>query len=704
MKIINKIYIIFIIAISAFLFIGCNKTPKDIVFSLEETEVDLYVGEKYEPIIKVENIKNYQLEFYCDSDAITIKDGIIECLEEDDCEVYISIKDYPDIEPLILSLYITELKPKKIICDKKITVYIDKTYQLNVTVEPSEAPSDVLYSSSNENIVTVSNTGLVQAIKEGKTSIIIQSKDYNDVKALVEVTVEKQPVEKIESVESLSLTYDQTYQLEWKVLPEQSEQGVTFISNDESIASVDNNGLITAHKYGNTIIKILSTKDKTKFFEVKVNVDGDKATNIIIEDEIVNLQLGEEYIINYKVMPISAYQGVNIITEDESNIGVIDDRTIVCKKKGSYQIVLKTIDNTNINKTITINVEGEESPIFVTNSTFDKQSILSWNEEFDIKNNIKAYDDKDGDITDKIKITGTIDNKKYGEYMLEYYIEDSDGNSQKLIRTINVTWGYNTTVIGHAGSYYGVPNSEEAILYAAEVLHYPAIEIDLKQTKDGVFVLSHDPKWGGVSLSETNYEDIKDVKETVTKNEGIVESELTEEQRTYTSTICTFERYLEICKKYNITAVIELKTSSGISNWTESNAPQSSRMKNIMELIEKYDMLKKVVFLSDQELCLNWVKTNGYEYIPCQYLTLKSCENEETYNIVKKYNLDISFNVRDGIKISDEWLNKYRKLGCKLAVFTFEEYASYSDIQTWIDKGVDYVTTDWHVLDKLKLN
>lgn len=703
MKIIHKSYIIFIIIMFT-LFIGCNKTSKDIVFSLEETEVDLYVGEKYEPIIKVENIKNYQLEFYCDSDAITIKDGIIECLEEDDCEVYISIKDYPDIEPLILSLYITELKPKKIICDKKITVYIDKTYQLNVTVEPSEAPSDVLYSSSNENIVTVSNTGLVQAIKEGKTSIIIQSKDYNTVKALVEVTVEKQPVEKIESVESLSLTYDQTYQLEWKVLPEQSEQGVTFISDDELIASVDNNGLITAHKYGSTIIKILSTKDKTKFFEVKVSVDGDKATDIIIEDEIINLQLGEEYIINYKVMPISAYQGVNIITEDDSSIGVIDDRTIVCKKKGSYQIVLKTIDNTNINKTITINMEGEESPIFVTNSTFDKQSILSWNEEFDIKNNIKAYDDNDGDITDKIKITGTIDNKKYGEYMLEYYIEDSDGNSQKLIRTINVTWGYNTTVIGHAGSYYGVPNSEEAILYAAEVLHYPAIEIDLKQTKDGVFVLSHDPKWGGVSLSETNYEDIKDVKETVTKNEGIVESGLTEEQRTYTSTICTFERYLEICKQYNITAVIELKTSSGISNWTESNAPQSSRMKNIMELIEKYDMLKKVVFLSDQELCLNWVKTNGYEYIPCQYLTLKSCENEETYNIVKKYNLDISFNVRDGIKISDEWLNKYRNLGCKLAVFTFEEYASYSDIQTWIDKGVDYVTTDWHVLDKLKLN
>jgi hypothetical protein len=32
--------------------------------------------------------------------------------------------------------------------------------------------------------------------------------------------------------------------------------------------------------------------------------------------------------------------------------------------------------------------------------------------------------------------------------------------------------------------------------------------------------------------------------------------------------------------------------------------------------------------------------------------------------------------VRDGIKISDAWLEKYRNLGCKLAVFTFEEWAT----------------------------
>jgi glycerophosphoryl diester phosphodiesterase len=121
------------------------------------------------------------------------------------------------------------------------------------------------------------------------------------------------------------------------------------------------------------------------------------------------------------------------------------------------------------------------------------------------------------------------------------------------------------------------------------VLKYPAIEIDLKQTKDGIFVLSHDPKWGDAVLEQTNFNDLKDVEYTVVKTGGLVGGHLTDEERTYTAKICTFERYLEICKQYGIIAIIELKTSAGISNWTEANSPKSSRMPKIMELIKKFN-------------------------------------------------------------------------------------------------------------------
>lgn len=698
-----KLYItLFLLMIISVIFTGCATPKKEIVFRLDENDVELGVGETYTPSIVVENIETYELEYSYDTEGLKVENGVIYCLTEGDFEVQISIKDQEDVLPVVLYLYVVEIVPTEIICEKEIKIYVNETYQLKPTVEPNNASKLLTYSSNNSKIVEVSEDGVVKGIAKGETYVVIRSQLSKKVNTRVLVIVENPPVESIETIESLKLNYNETYQLSWEVKPALADQEIVFEVSDSSIASVNNEGLITAHKFGTTIIKIISAKDSSKYAEINIKVEGEKATDIIIEEDNINMQLGEEYKLNYSITPSNAYQGLDIKINNEDGLE-IKDNVICAKKVGDYKITLSTIDETNISKVINVKVIGEEAPVFVTNAEFEKQNILSWNEEFDPLKNIRAFDNKDGEITDKIVLTGEVDNRSYGEYTLEYVIKDSDGNTKLLTRTINVTWGYDVTVIGHAGSYYGVPNSEEAILYAAQVLKYPAIEIDLKQTKDGVFVLSHDPNWGDAVLEKTDYQDLKDVEYKVTKNAGIVEGNLTQEQRTYTAKICTFDRYLEICSKYNIIAIIELKTSPGISNWTEANAPHTSKMSKIMDAIKKYNMLDQVVFLSSQELCLNWVKTNGYDYIPCQYLTLSSCENETTYNIVKKYKLDISFNVRDGITISDEWLEKYRALGCKLAVFTFEEWASYNDIQTWINRGVDFVTTDWHSLDKLEL-
>lgn len=698
----NNTKYLYIIIMLLFLLVGCNPINSSPVIVIEEKDVELYVGDIYTPTITVENIADYELAFTTDSRIISIVNNEITCLEVGTCEVIVTLKNVNNVSPVTINIKVKEKKPTKFTCNNELRITINQTYQLTPYIEPLDSNFEIEYSSADESIVEVSETGLLKGVSEGRTYVNLSIKKYPNFKTKVLVIVNKPQPNEITVVDNLSLTYNQTYNLIWNILPIEADQNVFFSSSDNSIVSVDTNGVLTAHKYGSCIIKITSQTNNNIFKEINVFVDGDKATEIIVEDNI-NLQLGSEYELIYNILPTTAYQKVKVNVDDESTLEINDD-IITPKKCGTYQLILTTIDGSNISKEITVNVQGEESPIFVLDDKFIEQSSLSWNENFDPYDNIRAFDDKDGEITDSIEVKGEVNNRKYGEYILEYYIEDSDGNSQTLIRKINVSWGYNVTVIGHAGSYYGVPNSEEAILYAAKVLQYPAIEIDLKQTKDGVFVLSHDPNWGTAILDETNYEDLKDIEYTVTKNQGLAGSSLSEKERTFTAKICTFERYLEICKEYNITAVIELKTSSGISNWTEANAPHTSKMPEIMELIKKYDMLEQVIFLSSQELCLNWVKTNGYEYITCQYLTLSSCENEKTYNIVKQYNLDISFNVRDGIKISDEWLEKYRALGCKLAVFTFEEYASYADIQAWIDRGVDFVTTDWHLLENLVLD
>ena len=43
---------------------------------------------------------------------------------------------------------------------------------------------------------------------------------------------------------------------------------------------------------------------------------------------------------------------------------------------------------------------------------------------------------------------------------------------------------------------------------------------------------------------------------------------------------------------------------------------------------------------------------------------------------------------------SQEWIDRYHEAGCLVSCWTFSQYTTASDLQTWIDKGVDFVTVD----------
>ena len=75
-------------------------------YRLEENDIELNVGDTYVPKITVENIENYQLEYQYDEDLIKIENDEIICLSYGTCEIYISIINCDEVEPLVLYLNI----------------------------------------------------------------------------------------------------------------------------------------------------------------------------------------------------------------------------------------------------------------------------------------------------------------------------------------------------------------------------------------------------------------------------------------------------------------------------------------------------------------------------------------------------------------------------------------------------------------------
>lgn len=455
-----------------------------------------------------------------------------------------------------------------------------------------------------------------------------------------------------------------------------------YTGYDEEIIQIKD-GMIYGEKVGSTKIEI--SVDVEEVEKVVVDVKVVDLANFAITGE-ANLIIGESA--EYTVTPSDL--NIPLKSSDEEKLILVDNKAfaiaegvveLIAEYKGSIRTFTVTI------------VKDEVAPVI--NSTVESEITISWNENIDIFAGITATDNIDKEL--ELSLKEPFDKEKMGEQTITYIATDSSGNTATLTRKVNIIWDYSVEFIGHAGSYYGLMNSEEAILYAIQVLKYQCVEIDLKQTADGQFVLCHDDTFAGYPLATTMWSVLKNVTRTAERCSGYPAENGSVKKKSYTAGLCTLERYLEICKEYNVKAVIELKSSKGISN------NDTSRMKDLMNIIEKYKMRKNVIFLTSAYNCLIWTRNNGYSDIPCQYL-VNSCESEEVLNRCIEYNLDISVNATgNNIKNSQEWLNKYKEAGLKISCYTFTQYSDYKTLQKWIDKGVDYVTCDWHLMSKVNL-
>ena len=586
-------------------------------------------------------------------------------------------------------------KPSKIVAEKYLELIIGTTYQLEYYVEPLCSSQEVSFSSSDKAVITVDENGLITCHDLGDAFITIKSKENSSIKLKVSIEVVLPEVEKIDSVDELNLGYYETKELTCNVIPSNAVQDVTYKSLDESIVTVDEYGNITSIKPGTTKVVITSVYDETVTKEIIVTVSGTLAISLTTLNNI-DLNIGNSTYISYELLPNDAFRTIEYVVSDSDAVEV-NDGVLIAKKNGTYTVTLKTIDGSNLETVIKVNITGESIPVLSLTESFEKDTNIGLYETFDPLEGIRIFDAEDGELTNITKVTSNVNPNEYGKYKVTYEVSDSDGNELCYERDIEVVWDYSVTFIGHAGSLYGGMNSEEAILYAATVLKYTAIEIDVKQTKDGVFVLSHDDTFAGYNLTDYTWEELKDVERTGTRGAGVTGLKDT----SYTAKLCTLKRYLEICKEYNITAVIELKSSPGISNWTETNAPQTSRMPALIKEIEDCGMINNVIFLGSQYECLAWTRRNGYDFIPCQYL-VSSCESETYLNRCIEYNFDISIDISSGSN-SMEWIQKYKDAGLKVSTYTFSQYTNYKEIQKWIDKGVDFVTTDWHDPKELNL-
>ena len=171
-------------------------------------------------------------------------------------------------------IHVTPLKVSNIELSKEVMdVLWSTTETLTATVSPELADNKTLkWTSDNEDIATVTQEGVVKGLKVGNANITVMATDGSGVSATCKVTVK--PVVIDLSTKTINLRKGESYAEQIvNVLPENYEhKEVLWASTDNSIASINSDGVITAVKPGITTIKYKLGFDSNITAECKVIV------------------------------------------------------------------------------------------------------------------------------------------------------------------------------------------------------------------------------------------------------------------------------------------------------------------------------------------------------------------------------------------------------------------------------------------------
>lgn len=235
---------------------------------------------------------------------------------------------------------------------------------------------------------------------------------------------------------NISLAVGNSYQLNWTVIPSNSDQTATFYSKNVNIANVSSSGLVVAVGKGSTEI-VITTADGLNFTTCKVKVTENKDTEVInlVETELY-LRKGSSSSIFYN------YNKDNYVFSKTSSFSSSDEEIATVNENGT----IKALENGTatisanfgkITRLCKVHVgEGSEyiSGRKVTGTLLDSSNKLYKNTVVGI---YYTVDKKNYYATVKTDSYGnfTFSGIKDGEYKIAYY----DSSSQKIIKSNKIT-------------------------------------------------------------------------------------------------------------------------------------------------------------------------------------------------------------------------------------------------------------------------
>jgi glycerophosphoryl diester phosphodiesterase len=431
-----------------------------------------------------------------------------------------------------------------------------------------------------------------------------------------------------------------------------------------------------------------STWSNTK--TIVVLKKGAKVTKLTMSSSTKSLRVGESYTRKITISPAYAYNKEVSYTSSNKKVATVNESgEVTAKAKGTATITVKTKDGSKkkvsykVKVTVPVNIikfptaekKIEEGSTYKQIATIMPSNATNKKVTYTSSNKSIATVDKNGKVTAKAKGTATIT------------VKTKDGTAKTAKYTVKIYAKIkkdSTKFIAHRGLSDKAPeNTVTAFELAGKADGFWGMETDVRVTQDKKLVLFHDDTLERMcgdsqSIESMTFDEVRKVKITNGNNYELYKKEVS------ATRIPTLEEYLQVCKKYNLVPMIEIKY---IYNDEEQ---QREELNLIYTSVKEIMGTKQVIFTGFQysslEILAELKNENGDSAISFQWASQTVDSNLiEAY---QKYQMAVEANYK---KIGLEEYQYFKNQGVEINLWTINDKAKAAD---FIDLGVDYIITN----------
>ena len=374
---------LFVLVAVAFVLVGCAKTTSDDIFRFEVRELSLEVGDTMEiGLVQGGLDENTAVIFFVENegesdkkaeDVLKVPAGvsntnekfILEGLSEGTVRLTAQVKENSSYTDTII-VRVTKAKLTALQATaSKTELLIGDKGSFTVKVYPNNLSNEVVYASSNSEVVSINDKGEYEALQIGEAVITITSKYDSSVVSKVTLKVNYNDATSVEvAEEEKTVILTETYQIVATVKPNEypllAENKVTYASSDEKVVTVNEAGLVTAKGVGEAVVTITSIDGKASK-EVKITVVYAEVESISAS-EALTVKAGKDQTIKVTINPSNADPATELVfASSDANIATVDEAgKVSAVANGEVVITVSVKAKPEIKFEIKVTVEGFE--------------------------------------------------------------------------------------------------------------------------------------------------------------------------------------------------------------------------------------------------------------------------------------------------------------------------------------------------------